>query len=100
VVSMGNAGGLHHHKESCLDKESSPIIRFLIIILLFAQTNFIYLSHPGYFGKLGMRHFHNVGKRHYCPTITIELSNFGTLIPDDSERLPGQRKRGCPSSLM
>merc|ERR1712113_703085 len=28
--------------------------------------------HPGYIGKVGMRHFHLKKNPHYCPTINIE----------------------------
>lgn len=28
--------------------------------------------HPGYFGKIGMRHFHLLKNRFYCPTVNID----------------------------
>jgi large subunit ribosomal protein L27Ae len=28
--------------------------------------------HPGYFGKVGMRHFHILKNRTHCPTINID----------------------------
>ena len=30
--------------------------------------------HPGYFGKVGMRHFHVLKNRTFCPTINIDKS--------------------------
>merc|ERR1712083_852048 len=44
----GNAGGQHHHR------------------ILFDKF------HPGYFGKVGMRTFHKVPNRSFCPTINVE----------------------------
>ena len=51
----GNAGGQHHHRIN-FDK-----------------------YHPGYFGKLGMRHFHKKANPLWKPT--INLSNIAKLIP-------------------
>lgn len=44
----GNGGGQHHHRIN-FDK-----------------------YHPGYFGKVGMRCFHNTQQRFHCPTINLE----------------------------
>lgn len=33
---------------------------------------FLYSSHPGYFGKVGMRYFHRTNNQYYCPTINID----------------------------
>jgi large subunit ribosomal protein L27Ae len=45
----GNAGGQHHQR------------------ILFDQF------HPGYFGKVGMRHFHMTKARYHCPMINVEM---------------------------
>jgi len=29
-------------------------------------------SHPGYFGKVGMRHFHLTTQSAYCPTVNLD----------------------------
>jgi hypothetical protein len=29
-------------------------------------------SHPGYFGKVGMRHFHKTTQKYFCPTINVD----------------------------
>ena len=42
------AGGQHHHRIN-MDK-----------------------YHPGYFGKVGMRHFHLTRQQHHCPTINLD----------------------------
>jgi len=28
--------------------------------------------HPGYFGKVGMRYFHNTKNKHFCPEINLD----------------------------
>ena len=53
----GNAGGMHHHR-ILMDK-----------------------FHPGYFGKVGMRTFHQKKNLSFCPTINIE--KLWTLVPGD-----------------
>uniref|UniRef100_A0A7S2SEU0 Large ribosomal subunit protein uL15/eL18 domain-containing protein n=1 Tax=Eucampia antarctica TaxID=49252 RepID=A0A7S2SEU0_9STRA len=44
----GNAGGQHHHR-TLMDK-----------------------YHPGYFGKVGMRQFHLMQNRGFCPTVNLD----------------------------
>merc|ERR1719449_314363 len=51
----GNAGGQHHHR-IIMDK-----------------------YHPGYFGKVGMRHFHKTKNMYHCPT--VNLDRIWTLVP-------------------
>ncbi|KAK9818256.1 hypothetical protein WJX72_009671 [[Myrmecia] bisecta] len=60
----GNAGGQHHHR-ILMDK-----------------------YHPGYFGKVGMRHF-NIRKNHYfCPI--INLDKIWSLIGEE-QRLAAKK---------
>jgi hypothetical protein len=35
-------------------------------------------SHPGYFGKVGMRHFHKQKNKYFCPVVNVE--SLPTLI--------------------
>eukprot|EP00758_Cryptobia_borreli_P012879 Tbor_TRINITY_DN5786_c0_g2::TRINITY_DN5786_c0_g2_i1::g.20929::m.20929/K02900/RP-L27Ae, RPL27A; large subunit ribosomal protein L27Ae len=57
----GNAGGQHHHRIN-MDK-----------------------YHPGYFGKLGMRHFHKKANPTWKPT--VNLSNVAKFIAQaDAEK--------------
>lgn len=51
----GMAGGQHHHRTN-LDK-----------------------YHPGYFGKVGMRHFHYTKNMHWKPSVNIE--KLWALVP-------------------
>ncbi|KIY95849.1 60S ribosomal protein L27a-3 [Monoraphidium neglectum] len=44
----GNAGGQHHHR------------------ILFDKY------HPGYFGKVGMRHFHYSRNKYHCPIVNLD----------------------------
>ncbi len=53
----GNAGGQHHMRT------------------LFDQF------HPGYFGKVGMRHFHKLKNHYHCPTINID--KLWTLVGEE-----------------
>ena len=39
-------------------------------------------SHPGYFGKVGMRHFHLKRNKYFCPT--INLDKIWTLVSDQT----------------
>ncbi|KAL7701959.1 60s ribosomal protein L27A/L29 [Lotmaria passim] len=53
----GNAGGMHHHRIN-FDK-----------------------YHPGYFGKLGMNHYHKKKNQEWKPT--INLNNLSRLIASE-----------------
>merc|ERR1712188_19021 len=53
--ARGNAGGQHHHR-IIMDK-----------------------YHPGYFGKVGMRHFHKMKNQYHCPTVNVD--RLWTLVP-------------------
>merc|ERR1712088_879764 len=53
----GNAGGQRHHRIN-FDK-----------------------YHPGYFGKVGMRHFHLKRNQYFCPT--INLDTIWSLVGED-----------------
>mmetsp|Transcript_17954 Transcript_17954/g.53414 ORF Transcript_17954/g.53414 Transcript_17954/m.53414 type:complete len:144 (+) Transcript_17954:66-497(+) len=53
----GNAGG-QHHMRTLFDK-----------------------YHPGYFGKVGMRHFHLTKQRYHCPMVNVEL--LWPMLPAD-----------------
>ncbi|CBI14967.3 unnamed protein product, partial [Vitis vinifera] len=37
--------------------------------------------HPGYFGKVGMRYFHKLRNKFYCPIVNID--KLWSLIPQD-----------------
>ena len=39
-------------------------------------------SHPGYFGKVGMRHFHLTRQKYWCPT--INLDKLWTLVSEQT----------------
>ncbi|KAJ5070702.1 60S ribosomal protein L27A-3 [Anaeramoeba ignava] len=56
-AGRGKAGGLNHHRIA-FDK-----------------------YHPGYFGKIGMRRYHMLSQRYYCPI--INLDKIWTLVPDE-----------------
>ena len=41
-------------------------------------------SHPGYFGKKGIRHFHLNRNQYHCPT--INLDKIWSLVPEQSRK--------------
>ena len=42
------------------------------------------ISHPGYFGKIGMRYFHKTLNKNYLPTINV--SNLWSLVSEEVSR--------------
>ena len=48
----------------------------LIVNLIDFVTNidnlFLFYSHPGYFGKVGMRHFHLKRNKFVCPSVNVD----------------------------
>lgn len=49
------------------------------IIFIYLFVPFSLPSHPGYFGKVGMRYFRLVRNHYYCPTVNVE--KLWSLIP-------------------
>lgn len=47
------------------------------------RTNFD-KYHPGYFGKVGMRHFHLTRNAHWNPTINVD--KLWTLVPEEHKK--------------
>lgn len=45
-------------------------------------SNLFSLSHPGYFGKVGMRHYHLKRNTTFCPT--INLDKLWTLVTEQT----------------
>ncbi len=50
------------------------------------------LSHPGYFGKVGMRHFHLKRNTTHCPT--INLDKLWTLVSEQTRVNYGKKPEG------
>lgn len=48
--------------------------------------------HPGYFGKVGMRHFHLLKNRTHCPTVNVE--RLWTLVSEKTKEQAEQAKDG------
>jgi len=42
------------------------------------------ISHPGYFGKKGQRHFHLQRNQYFKPT--VNLDKLWTLVPEDARK--------------
>lgn len=54
--------------------------------------------HPGYFGKLGMRHYHLLRNQYYRPTINIDkvsfrIQHYDYRLQSRSARVPRRRSR-------
>jgi large subunit ribosomal protein L27Ae len=50
---------------------------------VFVRTNFD-KYHPGYFGKVGMRHFHLTRNAQWNPTINVD--KLWTLVPEEHKK--------------
>ena len=48
--------------------------------------------HPGYFGKVGMRHFHLTKQKYYKPT--INLDKLWTLVSEQTRKNYADREDG------
>ncbi|CAH9072168.1 unnamed protein product [Cuscuta epithymum] len=66
----GNAGGMHHHR------------------ILFDKY------HPGYFGKVGMRYFHKLRNKFFCPTVNID--KIWSLLPPEAKEKAAKSKDSAP----
>ncbi|XP_069396112.1 large ribosomal subunit protein uL15-like [Delphinus delphis] len=64
-----NAGGMHHHRNN-FDK-----------------------YHPGYFGKVGMRHYHLKRNQSFCPT--VNLDKLWTLVSEQTGVNAAKNKIGA-----
>ena len=47
--------------------------------------------HPGYFGKLGMRHYHLLRNQYYRPTINIDKVSFDLRQRNANDQCVGNR---------
>ncbi|CAI9753965.1 unnamed protein product [Fraxinus pennsylvanica] len=69
-AGRGNAGGMHHHR------------------ILFDKY------HPGYFGKVGMRYFHKLRNKFFCPTVNID--KIWSLVPPEVKAQAEKSKESAP----
>jgi large subunit ribosomal protein L27Ae len=74
----GLAGGQHHHRY-VLRLVSVPIATESPIF----RTNFD-KYHPGYFGKVGMRHFHMTRNQDWRPIINVD--KLWSLVPEEQKK--------------
>ncbi|KAG8507244.1 60S ribosomal protein L27a [Galemys pyrenaicus] len=76
----GNAGGLHHHRINFDKYEIVKVVPSLP-------------SHPGYFGKVGMRHYHLKRNQSFCPT--VNLDKLWTLVTEQTRVNAAKNKTGA-----
>ena len=56
-------------------QQASNVFKTLICAVYIIEDVFVLFfshSHPGYFGKVGMRHFHKTNNKYYRPIINLE----------------------------
>ncbi|XP_016391337.1 60S ribosomal protein L27a-like, partial [Sinocyclocheilus rhinocerous] len=58
---------------------------------------FVSCSHPGYFGKVGMRHYHLKRNTLFCPT--INLDKLWTLVSEQT-RVNYSKKPDGPAPII
>lgn len=68
--------------------------RVLCAALLRSLTfvSFLAFSHPGYFGKVGMRHFHLKRNQYFTPTINVDQL-WHLLTPAEQEKTKEEDKK-------
>ena len=49
-------------------------------------------SHPGYFGKVGMRYFHKTNNKYHCPTVNID--KLWSLVSEQTRTVYAAKKDG------
>ena len=74
----GLAGGQHHHRY-VFHFVSVPITTESLTF----RTNFD-KYHPGYFGKVGMRHFHLTRNQTWRPIINVD--KLWSLVPEEQKK--------------
>ena len=75
----GLAGGQHHHRYIFLWLEWISAYTHVAV----RRTNFD-KYHPGYFGKVGMRHFHLTRNQHWRPIINVD--KLWSLVPEEQKK--------------
>jgi hypothetical protein len=55
-----------------------------------AVNAFLLFSHPGYFGKKGIRHFHLKRNQYHCPSLNLE--KLWTLVSEESRKSSTESK--------
>lgn len=72
-------GGSGLEADACFDRRCprGPIVYALGVELT-------QLLHPGYFGKVGMRHFHLTRNQHWKPV--LNLDKLWTLVPEEQRK--------------
>ena len=77
---------------------SSPVLLLLLMLvynmLHSSQCLYCLYSHPGYFGKVGMRHFHLTKQRYWCPT--INLDKLWSLVSEQTRQAYRGREDKAP----
>ena len=62
--------------------------------MLYACTFILCSSHPGYFGKVGMRHYHLSKNKYWCPT--VNLDKIWSLVSEQTRLNYKEKKDVAP----
>ena len=54
----------------------------------------LFSSHPGYFGKVGMRHFHLTKNKYFCPS--VNLDKLWSLVSEQTREHYKTKKDTAP----
>ena len=65
---------------------------FFFLLLFFAY------SHPGYFGKVGMRYFHKTQQQYACPSVNVE--KLWTLVPAGAVAEAQEKAKGGTAAVI
>lgn len=63
---------------------------FAMFASLFPAYSSLSRSHPGYFGKVGMRYFHKTNNQYFCKTINVD--KLFTLVDAETVKAAEERK--------
>ena len=96
TVESGNTESRQVVEESpvvCITKESwwtnSKYLRSVWLIVFLSQY-----SHPGFYGKLGIRVFHKQNNRYFCPTINTD--KLWSLVSEATRNSAAKSKDMAP----
>ncbi|XP_014312729.1 60S ribosomal protein L27a-like [Myotis lucifugus] len=69
------------HSYGCIDTGSSWEAEVILVACIITGSTFD-KYHPGYFGKVGMKHYHIKRNQSFCPT--VNLDKLCTLVSEQT----------------
>lgn len=62
--------------------------------MIYDIYSILFDSHPGYFGKVGMRYYHKTLNKFHCPAVNIE--RLWSLVSDQTRQVYKDKKDKAP----